>query len=214
MINRKLLSVENRKYSRQWENEFMANKFSLNVGKAKYSSFHKPIRVDDLPLQLPKLSINNQEIKRTSYTKFLWILLDENPSWTEHLKYTENKTAKSIGLMQKVKTFLDKDFLLSPYFSYIHSYTNYGNLAWANTHKTNLKKIHSKQKHALRILYNKDRYNHTKELFSSWNVLNVYKLNLLNTSIFMHKIKNGTALQLFIQPLRCLLTRIQHVCQA
>ena len=192
MINRKLLSVENRKYSRQWENEFMANKFSLNVGKAKYSSFHKPSRVDDLPLQLPKLSINNQEIKRTSYTKFLWILLDENPSWTEHLKYTENKTAKSIGLMQKVKTFLDKDFLLSPYFSYIHSYTNYGNLAWANTHKTNLKKIHSKQKHALRILYNKDRYNHTKELFSSWNVLNVYKLNLLNTSIFMHKIKNGT----------------------
>ena len=114
----------------------------------------------------------------------------------------------------KVKTFLDKDFLLSPYFSYIHSYTNYGNLAWANTHKTNLKKIHSKQKHVLRILYNKDRYNHTKELFSSWNVLNVYKLNLLNTSIFMHKIKNGTALQLFIQPLRCLLTRIQHVCQA
>ena len=60
----------------------MANKFSLNVGKAKYSSFHKPGRVDDLPLQLPKLSINNQEIKRTSYTKFVWILLDENPSRT------------------------------------------------------------------------------------------------------------------------------------
>ena len=140
--------------------------------------------------------------------------MDENPSWTEHLKYTENKIAKSIGLMYKAKPFLDKDFLLSLYFSYIHSYTNYDNLAWANTRKTNLKKIHSKQKHDLRILYNKDRYNHTKELFSSWNVLNVYKLNLLNTSIFMQKIKNGTALQLFIQPLRCLLTRIQHVCQA
>ena len=94
--------------------------------------------------------------------------------------------------MYKAKPFLDKDFLLSLYFSYIHSYTNYDNLAWANTRKTNLKKIHSKQKHDLRILYNKDRYNHTKELFSSWNVLNVYKLNLLNTSIFMHKIKNGT----------------------
>ena len=50
----------------------------------------------------------------------------------------------------------------------------------------------SQQKHALRIVYNKDRYYHTKELFSSCNVLNVYKLNLLNTSIYMHKIKNGT----------------------
>ena len=50
---------------------FMANKLSLNVGKTKYSLFHKPSRVDDLPLELPKLSINNQEIKRASYTKFL-----------------------------------------------------------------------------------------------------------------------------------------------
>ena len=94
--------------------------------------------------------------------------------------------------MYKAKPFLYKDSLLSLYFSYIHSYINYGNLAWASTHKTNFKKIHSQQKHALKIVYNKDRYYHTKELFGSCNILNVYKLNLLNTSIFMHKIKNGT----------------------
>ena len=55
---------------------FMANKLSLNVGKTKYSLFYKPSRVDDLPLKLPKLSINNQEIKRASYTIFLGVLLD------------------------------------------------------------------------------------------------------------------------------------------
>ena len=86
--------------------------------------------------------------------------------------------------MHKAKPFLDKDSLLSLYFSYIHSYINYVNLVWASTHKTNLKKIHSQQKHALRIVYNKDRYYRAKELFSSCNVLNVYKLNLLNTCIF------------------------------
>ena len=50
-----------------------------------------------IPLKIPKLSINNQEIKRASYTKFLGVLLDV-VSWKEHLKYTENKIAKSIGL--------------------------------------------------------------------------------------------------------------------
>ena len=99
--------------------------------------------------------------------------------------------------MYKAKPFLYKDSLLSLYFSYIHSYINYGNLAWASTHKTNFKKIHCQQKHALKIVYNKDRYYHTKELFGSCNILNVYKLNLLNTSIFMHKIKNGTDLAAF-----------------
>ena len=52
--------------------------------------------MDDLPFKLPKLSINNQEIKRASYTKFLGFFFNENLSWKEHLKYTENKNAKSI----------------------------------------------------------------------------------------------------------------------
>ena len=159
---------------------FMANTFSLNVGDTKYSLFHKPSRVDDLPLKFPKLSINNQEIKRASYTKVLGVLLNENLSWKEHFKYTEKKIAKSIGLMYKAKPFLDKDSLLSLYFSYIHSYIDYANLAWAITHKTDLKKIHSQQKLAFRIVYNEDRYYYTKELFRSCNILNVYKLNLLN----------------------------------
>ena len=105
------------------------------------------------------------------------------------------KIAKNIGLLYKAKPFLDKDSPLSLCFSYIHSYINYVNLAWASTRKTNLKKIHSQQKHALRtrnMPYNRDRYYHTRELFSSFNVSNVYKLNLLNTSIFMHKKKNRT----------------------
>ena len=58
----------------------MANKFSLHVEKTKYSLFHKPSRVGNSPLKLPKLSINNQEIKKTSYTTFLGVLLDENLS--------------------------------------------------------------------------------------------------------------------------------------
>ena len=45
---------------------FMANKLSLNVAKTKYSLFQKPSRVDDLPLKVPKLSINSQETKGSS----------------------------------------------------------------------------------------------------------------------------------------------------
>ena len=111
---------------------FMANRLSLNVGKTRYSLFLKPSRVNDLSLKLPKLSINNQEIKRASYTKFLGVLLDEKRSWKEHLKYTKNKIAESIGLVYKAKYFLDKDSLLSLYFSYIYSYLNYANLAIKN----------------------------------------------------------------------------------
>ena len=82
------------------------------------SSIFRPllflVYVNDLPSSSEILNpINNREIKIFYFNlKFLGVILDENPSWKEHLKYTENKIAKSIGLMVKAKPFLDKNSLL------------------------------------------------------------------------------------------------------
>ena len=55
----------------------MENK-NVNVGKMNYSLFHKPSRVDDLPLQLPKLSISDNWQKHWIFSVFiiLWIKVD------------------------------------------------------------------------------------------------------------------------------------------
>ena len=44
----------------QW---FKSNKLSLNEGKTKFTLFHKLRDKDNLPLQLPNLETNNNEIK-------------------------------------------------------------------------------------------------------------------------------------------------------
>ena len=80
---------------------------------------------------------------------FLGVLLDYNLLWKEHIKYLENEIAKNIGLMYRTKPFLDKESLLARYYSYIHSYLNYANLAWGSTYLTNLKKLRSQQKHVI-----------------------------------------------------------------
>ena len=59
---------------------FISNKLSLNVTKTKYSLFHKPSKKDDIPLVLPKLNVNSNEITRTESIKFLGVLLDESLS--------------------------------------------------------------------------------------------------------------------------------------
>ena len=43
---------------------------------------------------------------------------------------------------------------------------------------------HSQQKHALRLIHNENRFYHSKELFESCEIVDVYKLNLLIWSIF------------------------------
>ena len=140
LVNQELQNIN------EW---FEANKLSLNVGKTKYSLLYKPSRKDDLPLLLPRLLIKKHKVQRVKSIKFLGVLLDENLSWKDHIKYIENKVAKNIGLLYRVKQFLDKNSLLTLYYSYIHTYMNYANLPWVSTNRTNLKKLLNQQRHAV-----------------------------------------------------------------
>ena len=74
---------------------FISNKLSVNVKKNKYSIFHRPSKKDNIPLVLPKLTINNSEIARTESIKFLGVLLGEELGWKTHIKYIENKISKN-----------------------------------------------------------------------------------------------------------------------
>ena len=85
------------------------------------------------------------------------------------------------------------------YFSFIHTYLNYGNLAWGSTNKTKLSVLLRRQKHASRIIYFKDKYTHARPLLKELNALNIYQLNINNTLLFMHKVKNNTIPNIFKQ---------------
>ena len=125
----------------------------------------------------PKVLINDKEVERVGSIQFLGVLLDEHLSWKEHIRYTENKIAKYIGLLYRAKRFLSKHSFLTLYYSYIRTYFNYANLSWASTNRTNLKNLLSQQKHEIRTANNKTRFEHTKEVFNSQKILNIYKLN-------------------------------------
>ena len=134
----------------QW---FKANKLLSNITKTKYTLFHKYSIKDKIPLKLPTLKIGNKVIEKTPSIKFLGVMLDENVSWRYDIKTVENKLSKNIGLLCRAKQFLDETSLKTIYFSYIHSFLNYANIAWASTHFTNLKTISCKQKRAACVVF-------------------------------------------------------------
>ena len=62
-------------------------------------------------------------------------------------------------------------------YTYIHSYLNYANIAWASTYPTNLKQIHLKQKHAAHIVYNKDKFTNSKPLLKHLGFMHKFNSN-------------------------------------
>ena len=45
------------------------------------------------------------------------------------------------------------------------------------------------QKHAIFIIFNKNKFRYTREIFKEQKVLNIYQLNILSNIIFMHRKK-------------------------
>ena len=120
---------------------FNSNKLSLNASKTKYIFFHSQAHSGDIPLKLPKLEINTTTIVRESVIKFLGVLLDENISWKTHISTIENKISKNLGILYKARLVLNQKSIKQLYFSFIHSYLNYGNMAWGSTNKTKLNQL-------------------------------------------------------------------------
>ena len=157
-MNKELTDVSN------W---FNGKKLSLYVKKAKYSFFHKSSKKDNIALRHPNLNMNDLTVERESSIKFLKVSIDENLTWRDHVHTVENKIAKNIGFLYQGKYYLDEHCLKQIYFAYIHAYLNYANIAWASTNKTKLKRVQSKQKYALCIIFNQCKTSPSEPLFLS-----------------------------------------------
>ena len=80
------------------------------------------------------------------------------------------------------------------YFSFFHSYLNYGNIAWASTTKSKLRKIASQQRQAVNTIPKNDNQEITnsRKFMEENGILNVYKLNLYQVLNFMFRVHNQT----------------------
>ena len=70
-------------------------------------------------------------------------------------------------------------------------------LHWEVQPGKTFKNIYSQQKHAIRVVYSKDRLSHTRELFKYCKVLNVYQVNIWKNLVFKHQINSNTVPTIF-----------------
>ena len=163
----------------------------------KLNLHYKVRQRGNIPLALPTLKINNTLIKRVDHIKFLRVLFDENLTWKNHINLIENKMSKSLGILYRAKFLFNQKSWKNGYISFIHSYINYGNIAWGRTSKTKLKKICNYQKKAARVIPFADPVVHAKPLMLGMYALNIYQINIYQNLILLYKAHTGTAPSIF-----------------
>ena len=141
---------------------------------------------------MPNLLIENIHIKSEHETKFLSVFIDENLSWKQHINIVSREISKSIGILYKSGDLIRKQCLKQLYFSLIHNYVNYANIAWESISKSKLERVYSCQKHAARIIYHKDWYTHASPLLNDKKDLFVFHVHIFNILCFIYKCKQNS----------------------
>ena len=105
-----------------------ANKFCLNVSKAKFVLFKSSRKLADVPL---KLKLNGKSLYPKSSVKYLGINIGENPDWKQQISDIALKLSKVTGILPKLRHFIDRKTLKSIYHAIFESHVYYSSLNFA-----------------------------------------------------------------------------------
>lgn len=173
-----------------------SNGLALNLKKTKYMIFSR--QRTEVRLTSP-FSISNVEIEQKSEARFLGVIVDENLTWTTHIKTVQTKMSRYIGIMYKLKNILPLKSKIQIYHSFVQSHINYCSLVWGFSAKSNIEKLFRAQKKGMRAIvpgYINYRYRegitpgHTKQYFNKFKILTVQGLITMNALLFLHKVRN------------------------
>ena len=91
--------------------------------------------------------------------KYLGVTLDESLSFDCHIKNLIKRLSQSVGILEKVKPFLNTNALLNLYYAIFHLHLQYGLITWSSTLKNYLKKLSTLQNKAVKIVGGGKYYN-------------------------------------------------------
>ena len=169
------------------------NKLSLNIKKTHYLIFNRKKKCCcDVMLRIDK-----QLIEDVSETKFLGVIIDNGLKWKKHIQYTSKKITKGIGIIIKARHCLNKNALITLYYSFIYPYMTYCKHKWGCSAASNIHKISVLQKKVIRIICRMRPRESCEPMYSALGIMRFSDVNVYLISKFMFRVCKGDVPEIF-----------------
>ena len=168
-------------------NWLKANKLSLNIKKSKYMI----IASGKKQTLTSSIILDGNLLEETNSFKYLGVYVDNRLTWSDHIKVICKKIAKNIGIMSKLRHYLDLDSLRKVYFSLIYPYLQYGIVTWGNTYESRLNQLHVLNNKVLRIITFSDFKAHAPPIYKSLGILQLKDIVYLQKCMFIYDYHNN-----------------------
>ena len=161
---------------------FRANLLSLNVSKT-YTQ-HYTTRCLDFNLSV---NINNIPVEEKDNLKYLGIVIDKSLKFTKHIDNLSSIISRNIGIIARVRFFLDIKTTHLLYNSLILPYLNYCCLIWGSNYNSQIERLVILQKRAVRLIEHVYPPHSSEPIFRKYNILKLTDLAKSQMLLVMHK---------------------------
>ena len=83
-----------------------------------------------VPLPIPQFQVNGNDIDLVKETKYLGLMIDDNPKWESNVKCTQKKISRAIGFLRYAKHYVPEDTLRNMYLSIVQPHFSYCCSVW------------------------------------------------------------------------------------
>ena len=170
------------------ENWLRYNKLSLNYNKTTYLLFTNKGKIKNSNFNV---SINKIEIKRSDHVKYLGVYIDDKMNWSYHINHLTQHLRKSIGLICKIRHYVNEKTTRMLYYALVYSHLQYGITSWGFADAFYMKPLNTLHNNVLRILANCGYRTKLSPVYKAQNILKLEDIHKLEVGKLMFKIINN-----------------------
>ena len=162
------------------------NKLSLNTDKTSYLIFTNRKITHRF-----EVKVGDVVLKQQTTVKYLGVILDQRMTWAPHIQSLQKRVASAVWALYQLKKVASQRTLRTVYHALIHSKLQYCISSWGAAAPSNLIKLTSLQKRAIRTICRAHYLAHTSGLFKRQKILKLEDLYRLSVAVVVSRYKHG-----------------------
>lgn len=168
------------------------NKLTINTKKSKCLLFsNKSLKNHNTLKSSVKINIEGDTLELVSDYKYLGIHLDENLNFRKHVNYLYGIVTARLYTLSKARSYMSTTIALLLFKTMILNYFDIGDLFYNSCNQRDLRRMHTLQNRALRIIYYDHLQSTLDELHKRANLLWLQDRRNLNLIISAHQRREG-----------------------
>lgn len=160
----------------QFENWCQKNSLIININKTVFIYFSPTIS---------KTTPNINYVSTSTTTKFLGTIIDSTLSFTQQIDCLCGKLAKCTFALLNIKNEVNRNGLVTAYYSLVYSVLNYNIMIWGQSNDVD--RVFVMQKRIIRIIFNLQFRQSCRETFKKFEILTVPCIYIFKLACFVYK---------------------------